>query len=459
MSRAILVAVFLLLTTGCASPLSLSYDRPLQLANLQTKTLKDVTVSVAILTDDAAREHFGLDFGAAGLSAVWISVRNESSLKLWFMRNALDPDIFSPDEVTLMLDGRHSPEQQAEIRQFLRNKSVRVLMEPGMITEGFVYLPRVLGGRYVDVRLAPDSFAVEMARRHGDGPSLPHEYLDLRFGFSVPLPDGIFDYERLDPLHTYAGRELTNVSESEFRRRLDSLPCCATNKDGSREGDPLNLVIVGDSGQVLNSLSRAGWSFTHRITPESIQKLVSAATSGGSYPVAPVSSLYNFSRKQDFALQRSRLNIVQRNHLRLWLAPFLYEDKQVWVGQVSRDIGIKLTPKSPTLTTHVIDPEVDLTREYFLHSLLAEGLVRRFGFVSGSREASPEAPAVNLTDDSYFSDGLRLVVELSTDPVAYRDVRNFLWEQPAPPLAEGQSAEASGSVRPIEFAPKPETTP
>ncbi|TDG16074.1 hypothetical protein E2F43_07060 [Seongchinamella unica] len=426
---------------------------------MQSKTLKDVTVSVAILTDDAAQEHFGFDFGAAGLSAVWLSIRNESALKLWFMRNALDPDIFSPDEVTLMLDGHYSAEQQEAIRQFLRNKSVRVLMEPGMITEGFVYLPKVLGGRYIDIRLAPDAFAVEMARRRGDTQSLPHEYLDLRFGFSVPLPDGIFDYERLDPGHTYAGRSLPSLSEAEFRQRLESLPCCAFNQDGSREGDPLNLVIVGESDDVLNSLSRAGWSFTHRITPESIQKLVSAAASGGSYPVAPVSGLYAFERKQDFALQRSRRNIVQRNHLRLWLAPFLYDGQQVWVGQISRDIGIKLTPESPTLTTHIIDPEVDLTREYFLHSLLAEGLVRRFGFVSGSRRANPDAPAVNLTDDPYFSDGLRLVVELSTDPVAYRDVRNFLWEQSSPPLAEGQSEAARRNVRPIGTAPKGQDAP
>ena len=188
--KIVAAVIVLLMTTGCASQLSLSYDRPLQLQGLQTKTLKDVTVSVAILTDDAAQEHFGFDFGAAGLSAVWLSIRNESALKLWFMRNALDPDIFSPDEVTLMLDGHYSAEQQEAIRQFLRNKSVRVLMEPGMITEGFVYLPKVLGGRYIDIRLAPDAFAVEMARRRGDTQSLPHEYLDLRFGFSVPLPDG-----------------------------------------------------------------------------------------------------------------------------------------------------------------------------------------------------------------------------------------------------------------------------
>jgi len=68
-----------------------------------------------------------------------------------------------------------------------------------------------------------------------------------------------------------------------------------------------------------------------------------------------VSGLYVFGRKQDVALQRARRSISQRNHMRLWLAPFRVEGNSVWVGQVSRDIGVKVTPKSPTLTTHVID--------------------------------------------------------------------------------------------------------
>ena len=36
-----------------------------------------------------------------------------------------------------------------------------------------------------------------------------------------------------------------------------------------------------------------------------------------------------------------------------------YHGKPVWVGQISRDIGSRLTIHSPTLTTHKIDPDVD----------------------------------------------------------------------------------------------------
>jgi hypothetical protein len=64
---------------------------------------------------------------------------------------------------------------------------------------------------------------------------------------------------------------------------------------------------------------------------------VRSVLSGERYAYAPVSDLYLFGRPQDLALQ-ARDNIHQRNHLRLWLSPMRYHGKQVWVGQISRDI-------------------------------------------------------------------------------------------------------------------------
>jgi hypothetical protein len=325
-----------------------------------------------------------------------------------------------------------------------------------MITEGFVYLPRSEGGKYLDIRLSGDAYDEaelrERAALTGDSSSAPR---DLRFGFAVPLPDGDFDYERLDAARIYADRELHDLDAAGLRGALEQLACCTTNEDGSRNGDPLNIVLVGDSADVLNALSRSGWSFTHRITLRSIGREIDAAIGGGAYPVAPISSLYALGRSQDVALQRARRSIAQRNHLRLWLAPFRFEGRQVWIGQISRDIGIKLTTKSPTLTTHVVDPEVDVAREYLLHSLVATGLIDRFGFVKGSVRAAPDAPARNLTDDPYFSDGMRLVLIIARDPIAPDLIRSLLWERSAAPIAQGQSEAALRNVRPLEAQPAP----
>jgi hypothetical protein len=119
------------------------------------------------------------------------------------------------------------------------------------------------------------------------------------------------------------------------------------------------------------------------------------------------------------------------------------------VGQVSRDIGIKVTTKSPTLTTHAIDPQVDATREYLLDSLLSQGAVERVGFVRGSAEAARTTPRFNLTGNPYFSDGMRVVIVVSQEHVSPERVRSLMWEQSAAPIAEGQSPWAEGNVRPI----------
>jgi hypothetical protein len=429
-------------TTYQPQPLVLDAD----LQGVQTTTIDDVTVSVAMLTDEQAQTHFGADFAKSGLQGLYIKVRNETHRRLWFIRNTVDPDFYSPDEAAVLLKGGLSETDFDALRQHLRDESIRVQHQPLTITEGFLYLPRVEGGRYVDIRLGGDVYETD------EEDDLQAGWLnELRFGFAVPLPDGLFDYEKLDPAHTYGDVQLPDIDDPEaLRQHLEDLPCCAMDNDGENFGDPLNVVLIGDSADALSALTRAGWSFTHRISLATVRRLAGAALSGDAYPVAPVSNLYLFDRKQDFALQRARPTISQRNHSRFWLAPYTFRGRQVWIGQVSRDIGVKLTANSPSLTTHVIDPEVDLTREYLLHSLLDAGLVSAFGFVKGSTFASREEPAVNLANDPYFSDGLRLVIALSPHPRPYHEVRSMRWEQSSAPAAEGQTESAERYVRPLE---------
>jgi hypothetical protein len=444
-ARSVVLALLALVASGCAT--TYAPDRlatPDELRDVKTRSIGEVSVSTSILTDEQARQHFGVDLARHELQALWISVRNGSDRRLWFIRNMLDPDFYSADEVALLVKDDVSGGAREQLVQYLRDESIRSQLAPRTVTEGFMFLPRVEGGRYVDIRLQGDAYLVDSGMSTAAAPR------ELRFDFALPLPDGDFDYERLDTTRLYPGESLPDLTVDELRSTLEQLPCCAADAGGGSEGDPLNVVIVGEAADVLNSLSRSGWSFTHRIDFRTVRREIGAAVAGSAYPVAPVSSLYVFGRKQDVALQRARRAIAQRNHMRLWLAPYRFEGRPVWIGQVSRDIGVKVTPKSPTLTTHVIDPEVDTTREYLLHSLLAQGFVDRFGFVRGSAAATPSEPRVNLTGDPYHSDGLRLVVILSSEPVTPDRIRSLLWEQSAAPIAEGQSEAAKRNVRPID---------
>jgi LssY C-terminus len=106
--------------------------------------------------------------------------------------------------------------------------------------------------------------------------------------------------------------------------------------------------------------------------------------------------------------------------LRIWLTPMRYDGKPVWIGQISRDIGVRFTRK--TITTHKIDPDVDETREFLVEDLAyAQGLAA-VGHVVGVGAAPYEQPRENLTGDPYFTDGLRAVMWLSASPVSISDI-------------------------------------
>src|ERR1700689_4723532 len=62
------------------------------------------------------------------------------------------------------------------------------------------------------------------------------------------------------------------------------------------------------------------------------------------------------------AATRPRLN--ERLHLRLWNPGIQFDGQPVWIGQVSRDIGVRFTVRTWNLTTHQIDPDVDEARDY-----------------------------------------------------------------------------------------------
>ena len=129
-------------------------------------------------------------------------------------------------------------------------------------------------------------------------------------------------------------------------------------------------------------------------------------------------------------MQKVRSSVNLRNHLRLWVTPLRYHGKPVWIGQISRDIGVRWTLKTRNLTTHKVNPNVDETRSYLLQDMVLGQTCRWWGFVKGVEPATMDQPRHNLTGDPYFTDGLRAVIELSADPVKPGDTVVRKWEIP-----------------------------
>lgn len=378
---------------------------------IETDCLEGATVSACILPDDEARERYGVNLAGKGIQAIWLRIVNHTPHELLLLTADLDPDYYTANEAAYRFRKTLTSGGLANIQQRFRDLSIRARLEPGRTYEGHVLIPRAEGGRFVDVTLG----------RPGKV---------LRFGFSLRTPDGHYDYEKTDPSQIYEGKILPDLTFAQLRTELEKLPSTATNARGTGAADPLNLVLIGDdTSHLMTTLSECGWSFSHSLDWTTFRREISAAIRRKPYLTAPLSSLYLFGRPQDLAFQRSRQNLSQRNHLRLWLAPYTVDRRPVWVGHISRDIGIKITRRSPTLTTHVIDPSVDEARQFVLESLLTRQRVEQFGFVRASEPAPVGTPRFNLCKDPYITDGLRLVAVLSSQPILVENVKDLGWLQ------------------------------
>jgi len=410
---------------------------PPHLGRVQQATQDGVTVHLAVPTDEAAARHFGVALAAHGIQPLWLRVDNAGDTGFWLQPVAIDPDYDAPDEAALAAGAGLGAGQLAALRARLRAEALPFHVPAHASVQGHVYAVRAQGGRLVDVRLAGAGRAV-------------------RLRFAVLLPAQAFDYERSGlaaRLAQQAARPdlAPDLAPEQLREQLRALPCCTTDAAGQRAGDPLNLALVGPADTLLAALMAAGWQFTESIGAASVGRMVEAAATGRADPGAPVSALYAFGRPQDMALQRGRAGITRRNHMRLWLAPWRSGGQPVWLGQVSRDIGVKLTTLSPTLTTHVIDPLVDESREYLLQSLLHQEAVQRFAFVRGVGPATAAAPRRNLGDDPYQTDGMRLVVWLAGTPVPAHLAQDLGWNGSADPSREGQG---DAALVPAATAPR-----
>jgi LssY C-terminus len=168
------------------------------------------------------------------------------------------------------------------------------------------------------------------------------------------------------------------------------------------------------------------------VSPSASWGMTSAFVFGQRVPHGPVSDLRLFGRAQDLALQKAREVVAERNHLRLWLAPVTWRGQPVVVGQISRDVGIKLSGRLWPPTTHEVDPDVDAARFQLMQDMLASERVARLGFGPGVGAAPRDAPRHNAEHDPYFTDGLRAIFVLAETRTDVTAVRLFGERYPIP---------------------------
>lgn len=372
-----------------------------------------VTVRAAVLTDDESQRYFGIALADEGIQAVWLSVENGGDSILHYLSVTTDSNYFTPLEVARLFHSWWPGEANSKLDALFVKEAMPDVIAPRETASGFVLTHREGGLKFLSVGFIGGS-----------------KQFDFRF--VIPLDTATYAVQKVDVNKIYPTGSIEEIDLTALRSRLESLPCCTVNAADNRLGDPLNLVIVGSGVDGIFPFITRGWRLDEPLDFHSALRSVRAFLFGTEYLNAPVSPLYVFGRTQDMSLQKARDKISLRNHLRVWLAPFTISGQHVWVGQISRDIGIKLTTQSWYLTTHRISPDVDQDRYYLLQDLILTGEVSRFGFVRGVGTSSKANPRTNLTGDPYLTDGLRLVVFLGAKRYSLGGVDFLEWERPPP---------------------------
>ena len=409
--RFIRAGICILILTGCASYKPYAVDEVPFRARSQTKYEGNVRVTAAVPSAKESRKIFGVHIYRRGVQPIWLEIENNDEEPVRFLPMGLDPDYFSATEAAFRNHFKYlTPINDVMNQRFYQERQV-IYIAPGSKKAGFVFTPVDEGTKEFSVDLVGEDHQIRT------------------FTFFINVPGLRVDHQNVDFESLYPEDEIVSLNEEGLRKALEGLACCTTNKDGKAQGDPLNIVVIGDGEDVLHTFIRVGWDETETIYSGSALKTTASFLFGGRYRYSPVSGLYVFGRTQDVAFQRARKTIHERNHLRLWLSPWRFEDKPVWVGQISRDIGVRFTWK--TITTHKIDPDVDETRGFLIQDLLyAQGL-EKIAFVKGVGPAPISNSRKNLTGDPYFTDGFRVVLWVSSEFKNFEEVELMNWEIPA----------------------------
>lgn len=193
-------------------------------------------------------------------------------------------------------------------------------------------------------------------------------------------------------------------------------------------GDPVNIAFEGSEDDIHVAMRRAGWTLAEENTLHSARKMVMAFLFRRSYPQAPVSSLFLFGRRHEFAYQQEvGGTTVKRHHIRFWRAPSGWimpgGHRATWLGAATYDRSVGLS-RFTFQVTHKIDENTDVERDYVVDTLLFAdpeipvGVIKDYSTSYHHRNGGGDPlrtdghlPLVDLTGAQSRSDGSTAVLQ------------------------------------------------
>lgn len=182
-----------------------------------------------------------------------------------------------------------------------------------------------------------------------------------------------------------------------------------THTGNGLPGDPLNLALVGSEEDVIRSLLAAGWRPANALSIRSSLRIAVDTVFNDPDPNAPVSNLYLFGRKEDLAFEKPIGHSPrERHHVRLWRSEKLDDDRPMWMGAATHDIGVELS-RTTGQVTHRISPDVDSERDLILADLKTANHLQGVRWIIGFHK---ELEGRNGGGDPWHTDGRLAVATL-----------------------------------------------
>lgn len=356
-------------------------------ARAVTATERGVRVAAAVLSAADSLRMLGARVQEGDIQPVWIEVQNNTSQPLWLLRTGTDPDYFSPLEVAWSLHAPLGFSANARIDHHFQALAFRNPIAPGATSSGLVYSNPQPQTKLLNIDLL------------GEKTLIP-------FTLFLPVPDDVTGEtgSGTQGLFRYPESGITEYKDlALLRSALEKLPCCAARADAPGEGDPVNVIIVGDLRDIAAAMVRR--HYRRNALPFDMTQQV-------------------YGRAPDAVLRKEAQAGAPATWIRVWLAPLRFEGSSVYLAQAGRPVGGRFAPRNAaTLELH---DDVDEARNLLIQDMMYSGGLERLGFL-------------RRTVAGAGNDGLRAVLFFATRPLSLSDVEILEWV----PYVGGQTGSAA----------------
>jgi len=203
------------------------------------------------------------------------------------------------------------------------------------------------------------------------------------------------------------------IRRDEIPNQLfDTLPRYSETLFG-KPTEPLNIIIIGKPNVLDNAFERAGWIRSYPITAQNLWSALVASIRNTQDLRAPVTPQFwnTFPSALSYIKSTPKNSVRERHHIRFWNSSVkTLRGEEIYFGAASFDKNIKFK-SSILIPTHVINPAIDVERDYVSSDLEKTGLVESEKIF----QIVDPILGKNIVGDQFFTDGKSRVIFLK-DP-------------------------------------------